>query len=138
MDNYGSVDIEGGPNFVNLGSAVLVAELGSGESQELGEVNASGLIVVKLGQDLVNELVLSAESELLEGSLKLLGINDAAEITVEDVEGGLDISNFLNWDGESGIILSLPDLLLWGLGLRRGLACGGLGWCFAHPLKYLI
>ena len=138
MDNYGFVDVEGGPHFVDLGSAVLVAELGSRESQELCEVDASGLIVVKFGQDLVNELVLAAESELLEGSLELLGIDDSAEIAVEDVEGGLDISNFLNWDGESGIILSLPDFLLWRLGLRRGLACRGLGWCFAHPLKYLI
>ena len=39
--SYSLVDVKGSPHFVDLSSAVLVAELGSCESQELSKVNTS-------------------------------------------------------------------------------------------------
>jgi hypothetical protein len=136
---YSLVDVERDPNFVNLFSAVLVTELGSGQSQELSEVNTSGLIIVKLGQDLVDKLVLSTESKLFEGPLELLGVNNTAEVAVENVEGSLDVLDLLNGNGERGVVFSPPHFFLRGLGLSSaGLCSGTFGLWLAHSLKYLI
>ena len=94
------------------------------------------MIVVQLGKDLVDELVLSSKSKLFEGSLQLLGINNSTEIAIEDIEGSLDVLNFLDGDGESGKVLSSKGFFFWGFGW---LGCG-LGWSwfsdhFAHNLK---
>ena len=50
MNIYGSVDVEGCPNFVDLSAALLVRQLGSGESEELSEVDATGLVVIEFGR----------------------------------------------------------------------------------------
>ena len=39
--NYGSVGVEGGEHFVDLNSGVLLSDFGSGQSQELREVDAA-------------------------------------------------------------------------------------------------
>ncbi len=64
-----SVDIEALENLVNLSSAFLVTKFGSGESQELSEIDTSGLIVIEFGEDLIYEFVLSSKSEAFESSL---------------------------------------------------------------------
>jgi hypothetical protein len=94
------------------------------------------LIIVQLGKDLIDKFVLSTESKLYEGILQLLGINDTTEITIEDIECSLDISNFFDWDGKRSIVLSSEWLFLGGFAwLGWGF---GLAWFsdhFAHNLK---
>jgi hypothetical protein len=64
---------------------------------------------------------------LFEGVLELLGVHHAAEVAVEDIEGGLDVANLLNGDGEGGVVLGLPNLLLGSLGLCGSRLAGGSG-----------
>ena len=51
--------------------------------------------------------------------LKLLGINNARMILVKDVEGSLDVLNFLDRNGHGGVIFGTPWLLFRGLRLSR-------------------
>ena len=116
--NYSFVNIEWRPNFIDFSSAIFVAHLGGGKSQEFCELNSSWLIVIELSQDLINELVVSLEAELFESSLEFLWINNSTEITIKDIESSLDISDFLDGDGHTGVIFCLPSFLFWGFGLR--------------------
>ena len=52
------------------------------------------MIIIELSKDLVDEFVISLESELFEGVLEFLGINNSTEITVKDVESDFDVSGF--------------------------------------------
>ncbi len=64
-----SVDIKSLENFVYFNSAFFVTELSSCKSQELREVDTSGLIVIEFGKDLIYEFVLSSKSKAFKGSL---------------------------------------------------------------------
>lgn len=64
----------------DFNSAILLADFSGGESEELCEVNTSGLILVELGKNLIDELVLTSEAEVDEGLLKLSGVHNATSV----------------------------------------------------------
>jgi hypothetical protein len=65
---------------------------------------------------------------LFKGSLELLWVDNSTEVTVEDVEGGLDVLNLFNGDGQGCVVLGLPGFFLRSLGLGlSGSWCGGFG-----------
>lgn len=94
----------------DLGAAVLLADLGGRQAQELGEVDATGLIFVELGQDLVHELVLAGEAQVDEGLLQLGGVHDAAAVRVEDLEGLADVDDLLAGQGQRHEVVGIEGL----------------------------
>jgi hypothetical protein len=55
-----------------------------------------------------------------------LGIDDTTLITIEDIEGHLDVLDFFDWDGEGSEVLGSPLFLLGNLWL--GLLGLGFWW----------
>jgi hypothetical protein len=72
---------------------------------------------------------------LLEGSLELLGVDNPTQVTVEDVESGLNVFHLLHGDGQGGVVLGLEGFFLGALGLGGGGLCSGFCCNFAHYVK---
>lgn len=64
-------------DLLNVGARVLVGDLLRCHSQELLEVDASGVVLVQFRQHLVDEFVLSLEAQLLECRPQLRGVDDS-------------------------------------------------------------
>jgi hypothetical protein len=115
-------------DFVYFRSAVFVAQLGRCQSQKLREVDASGLIFIQFGQDLVDELVLTCKAQVDEGLLELERIDHATAIAVEDIERQLDVLDFLERDSHGDVVLGVESFLFWCL--RGKFRSGGHRICF--------
>lgn len=83
---YATIDIEGVEYFVNLGPAIFLADFGSSQPQKLGKIDAPRLILVQLGEYLVDKLILPREAKLQECFLELWGVQHAAAVIIEDIE----------------------------------------------------
>lgn len=127
--------VESGKHLVDIRPAVLVAQLSRRQLQKLIEADASRLIVIELGQYLVDELVLSPEAEVDEGLLELLRVDHAAAVAVENVEGQFDVLDLLERNRESDVVFGIETFLLW---LFR-LLFGGRSWhCFYWRRRTLL
>lgn len=124
---YHAVLVEGIEDLGDFGTGVLLAGLGSGEPEELVELDTSGAVFVQLGEDLIDELVASNEAQIDEGLLQFSGVNDSASIIVEDVEGLLNFDDVVLGQDGSHIVVDIEGLF--GL---SGLTLGG-GCCLLHP-----
>lgn len=63
------------------------------------------MILVELGEDLIDELALAGEAEVDEGVLQLRGVHDSGAIIIEDVEGLLDLGDFFSGEIPSDIVV---------------------------------
>ena len=126
-------------DLVDLGAGVLLADFGGGESQELGEVDASGLILIEFGEDLVNEFA-SAEAELDELLFQFLGVDNAAAVLVENLESSPDLDDLLAGESQGDVVVSHKWLggsfSFWWLGRGTfGGSAGGSSWSsFLHKI----
>ncbi len=143
-NSYWSVGVEGIEHLVDLGSAVLLSNLGSGKTEELAEVDASWLVLIELGEDLIHELVLAGEAQVDEGLLELSGVHDAAAVVVEDLEGLSDVDDLLAGKGDWHKIIGVEWLFVWDCFSTFSCSCGRLCWwwvgvwrsSFLHKIFY--
>ena len=127
---YRSVRIEGSENFIDFDAGILLPDFGCGQSQEFREVDATGLILVQLCQDLIDEFVLSGEAEIDECLFQLCRIHDAAAILIEDFKGLLNFNDLFSREGHGDKIVGVECLRSrWG-----GFSLGWWGLSFLHKI----
>ena len=93
------------------------------------------MIIIKFGENLIDEFVISLESKLLEGSLEFLRVNNTTAVVIEDIECSFDIFDFFKGDENGGVVLSFEDFFLGYLGWLGGSFCCRFSGNFAHYLK---
>eukprot|EP00356_Strombidium_inclinatum_P012781 CAMPEP_0170493156 /NCGR_PEP_ID=MMETSP0208-20121228/13444_1 /TAXON_ID=197538 /ORGANISM="Strombidium inclinatum, Strain S3" /LENGTH=148 /DNA_ID=CAMNT_0010769039 /DNA_START=45 /DNA_END=486 /DNA_ORIENTATION=+ len=94
-DAAGGVVVEESEDLGDILSGVLVAHTSSHHVEELFKIDASALVLVEVRDHLEDSLVLGFEPEGLHGSTELLGVDGATSVGVEQVEGFLDLLNFV-------------------------------------------
>mgnify|MGYP000872903292 FL=1 len=95
---YLPVVVEGVEHLINVASGILLSDLGSCQSQELLEVNTTGVVFVELCEDLIYELILTSEAEIYEGLLQLRRVDHTTTIPVKDVKSLLDLDYLILWE----------------------------------------
>ena len=95
---YLPVVVEGVEHLINVASGILLSDLGSCQSQELLEVNTTGVVFVELCEDLIYELILASEAEIYEGLLQLRRVDHTTTIPVKDVKSLLDLDYLILWE----------------------------------------
>lgn len=99
-DSVGAIVVEQLEHLVDVLTGILVAHAGRHHVQELLEVNVARFVLVQVGDHLVDGLVLGLEAQALHGRAELLGVDGAGTVSVEKVEGFLDLLNLVL--GEAG------------------------------------